>query len=203
MLPASTSFAVLDLLAAGARRGRATLLVRAHGRIFKCSAPLYFICSESMAHADLLLHIMNQVLPSRCATVHMRMQALLCKGSLWSPLSAHRPSRTGGAVRAQVRKNGTVPWVRPDGKTQVTCEYRKEGGAMIPVRVHTILISTQHSPDVTNDQIHADLMEHVIKPVVPAKYLDDKTIFHLNPSGAAPRALLPHNGGPHDSRSSF
>ena len=56
---------------------------------------------------------------------------------------------------------------------------------MIPVRVHTILISTQHSPDVTNDQIHADLMEHVIKPVVPAKYLDDKTIFHLNPSGAA------------------
>ena len=94
-------------------------------------------------------------------------------------------------MRVQVRKNGTVPWVRPDGKTQVTCEYRKEGGAMIPVRVHTILISTQHSPDVTNDQIHADLMEHVIKPVVPAKYLDDKTIFHLNPSGAAPCAVLP------------
>ena len=102
-------------------------------------------------------------------------------------------------MRAQVRKNGTVPWVRPDGKTQVTCEYRKEGGAMIPVRVHTILISTQHSPDVTNDQIHADLMEHVIKPVVPAKYLDDKTIFHLNPSGAAPRALPPHHGGPQNS----
>ena len=54
---------------------------------------------------------------------------------------------------------------------------------MVPQRVHTILISTQHSPDVTNDQIHKDLMEHVIKPVVPAKYLDDKTIFHLNPSG--------------------
>ena len=83
----------------------------------------------------------------------------------------------------QVRKNGSVPWLRPDGKTQVTVEYRKEDGAMIPIRVHTILISTQHSPDVTNDQIHKDLMEHVIKPVVPAKYLDDKTIFHLNPSG--------------------
>lgn len=86
----------------------------------------------------------------------------------------------------QVRKNGTVGWLRPDGKTQVTVEYKKEGGALTPIRVHTILISTQHSPDVTNDKIHADLMEHVIKPVVPEKYLDDKTIFHLNPSGASP-----------------
>lgn len=86
----------------------------------------------------------------------------------------------------QVRKNGTVAWLRPDGKTQVTIEYKKDGGAMIPIRVHTILISTQHSPDVTNDKIHADLMEYVIKPVVPSKYLDDKTIFHLNPSGAHP-----------------
>ncbi len=96
-----------------------------------------------------------------------------------------------------MRKNGTLPWVRPDGKTQVTCEYRKENGAMIPIRVHTILISTQHSPDVTNDQIHADLMEHVIKPVVPSKYLDDKTIFHLNPSGAPWRrpAPVPTCGG--------
>ncbi len=84
----------------------------------------------------------------------------------------------------QVRKDGTVPWLRPDGKTQVTIEYKKDGGAMIPIRVHTILISTQHSPDVTNDKIHADLMEYVIKPVVPSKYLDDSTIFHLNPSGA-------------------
>ena len=83
----------------------------------------------------------------------------------------------------QVRNNGTVPWLRPDGKTQVTVEYKKENGAMVPQRVHTILISTQHTPDVTNDQIHKDLMEHVIRPVVPAKYLDDRTIFHLNPSG--------------------
>ena len=84
-------------------------------------------------------------------------------------------------VVLQVRKDGSVPWLRPDGKTQVTIEYKKEGGAMIPIRVHTILISTQHSPDVTNDKIHADLMEYVIKPVVPSKYMDDKTIFHLNP----------------------
>lgn len=62
---------------------------------------------------------------------------------------------------------------------------------MIPVRVHTVLISTQHSPDVTNEKIKADLLEHVIKPIVPAKYMDDKTIFHLNPSG---RFVI---GGPH------
>jgi S-adenosylmethionine synthetase, central domain len=51
-----------------------------------------------------------------------------------------------GYKLTEVRKNGTVPWLRPDGKTQVTVEYKKEGGAMIPLRVHTILISTQHSP---------------------------------------------------------
>ena len=83
----------------------------------------------------------------------------------------------------QARKNGTCPWLRPDGKTQVTVEYRNDNGAMVPLRVHTILISTQHSPDVTNDFIHKELMEHVIKPVVPSKYMDNKTIFHLNPSG--------------------
>ncbi|KAI8471287.1 MAG: S-adenosylmethionine synthase [Monoraphidium minutum] len=96
-----------------------------------------------------------------------------------------------GYKLTEVRKNGTCPWLRPDGKTQVTVEYNKEGGAVVPVRVHTILISTQHNPEVTNEQIRADLMEHVIKPVVPAKYLDDKTIFHLNPSG---RFVI---GGPH------
>jgi len=91
-----------------------------------------------------------------------------------------------------VRKNGTCPWVRPDGKTQVTIEYKKEtDGSMAPQRVHTILISTQHSEEVDNDKIKADLMEHVIKPVVPAKYLDEDTIYHINPSG---RFVI---GGPH------
>jgi S-adenosylmethionine synthetase len=96
-----------------------------------------------------------------------------------------------GAKLTEVRKNGTLPWVRPDGKTQVTCEYTMENGAPVPLRVHTVVISTQHSEDVTNEQISKDLMEHVIKPVIPAKYLDDKTIYHLNPSG---RFVI---GGPH------
>jgi len=90
-----------------------------------------------------------------------------------------------------VRKDGTCPWVRPDGKTQVTVEYENEGGAMVPKRVHTILISTQHDETVSNEKIAEDLMNEVIKKVVPEKYLDADTIFHLNPSG---RFVI---GGPH------
>jgi len=81
--------------------------------------------------------------------------------------------------------------VRPDGKTQVTCEYKNDGGAMVPTRVHTILISTQHDETVTNEKIAEDLMNEVVKKVVPAKYLDDNTIYHFNPSG---RFTI---GGPH------
>ena len=89
----------------------------------------------------------------------------------------------------QVRKDGTVPWLRPDGKTQVTVEYRKEGGAMIPLRVHTVLISTQHNEDVTNDQIHKDLMEHVIKPVVPTPYTSSN--IECTHHRAARRSMAP------------
>jgi len=96
-----------------------------------------------------------------------------------------------GHKLTEVRKDGTCPWVRPDGKTQVTVEYKNEGGKLTPLRVHTIVISTQHDETVTNEKIQEDLREKVIKPVVPAHLLDDKTIFHLNPSG---RFVI---GGPH------
>ncbi|CAI9766334.1 unnamed protein product [Fraxinus pennsylvanica] len=65
-----------------------------------------------------------------------------------------------GAKLTEVRKNMTCPWLRPDGKTQVTIEYKNDGGAMVPIRVHTVLISTQHDETVTNDQIAKDLKEH-------------------------------------------
>jgi S-adenosylmethionine synthetase len=84
---------------------------------------------------------------------------------------------------SEVRNKGILPWLRPDAKTQVTVEYRKEGGAVIPERVHTVVISTQHSESVSNDEIKKGLMEHVIKATIPSKYLDNKTIYHLNPSG--------------------
>ena len=78
---------------------------------------------------------------------------------------------------------GILPWARPDTKTQVTVEYTIKDGSCVPLNIHTIVISTQHSPDVTQEQLRADLMEHVIKPVVPKQYLTEKTIYHLNPSG--------------------
>ena len=78
---------------------------------------------------------------------------------------------------------GAIPWARPDSKTQVTVEYAIRNGSCIPLRVHTIVISVQHSPDVTLEKIRQDLMEKVIKLVVPAQYLDDNTIYHLQPSG--------------------
>jgi len=81
------------------------------------------------------------------------------------------------------RRDGTCPWLRPDAKTQVTVEYKNENGAMVPLRVHTIVISTQHSEEVDNDFIQRELMDKVIKPTIPEKYLHDKVIYHLNPSG--------------------
>jgi S-adenosylmethionine synthetase len=84
---------------------------------------------------------------------------------------------------SECRRKGILPWLRPDAKTQVTCEYRREGGAVVPIRVHTVVISTQHHPDISNDDIRAGLKEHVIKPTIPSHLLDDKVIYHLNPSG--------------------
>jgi S-adenosylmethionine synthetase len=78
-----------------------------------------------------------------------------------------------------VRKNGTLPYLRPDGKTQVTVEYL-DGK---PVRVDTVVVSTQHDPDVTQDQIRKDVIEHVIMTVVPHNLLDDQTKYFVNPSG--------------------
>jgi S-adenosylmethionine synthetase len=84
---------------------------------------------------------------------------------------------------SELRRSGVLGWLRPDSKTQVTAEYKLENGALIPIRVHTIVISTQHAPEVSNETIIAELKEKVIKAVIPAKYLDDKTIYHIQPSG--------------------
>ena len=66
---------------------------------------------------------------------------------------------------------------------QVTCEYRMQKGACIPLRVHTIVISVQHSEEVSVEELRQDLMEHVVRAVVPEQYLDDQTVYHLQPSG--------------------
>lgn len=88
---------------------------------------------------------------------------------------AHRLSRR----LSEVRKNGTLAYLRPDGKTQVTVEYDDNK----VLRIDTIVISTQHSEEVSQEQIRKDLMEHVIKAVVPAELLDDNTKYFINPTG--------------------
>jgi len=87
------------------------------------------------------------------------------------------------AKLSECRRNKSLPWLRPDAKTQVTVEYKNDNGAMVPTRVHTVVISTQHSEDVDNDTIRKELLDKIIKPTIPAKYLDDKVVYHLNPSG--------------------
>ncbi|GIY66363.1 s-adenosylmethionine synthase isoform type-2 [Caerostris darwini] len=84
---------------------------------------------------------------------------------------------------AALRKDGTFPWAGPDSKTQVTCEYSFKRGAAIPIRVHTVVVSTQHMKDISLDDLRQQVMEHVIKYCIPAKYLDDKTTYHINPCG--------------------
>jgi S-adenosylmethionine synthetase len=89
--------------------------------------------------------------------------------------------------QAELREKGTLKWLRPDAKSQVTVEY--DGHK--PVRVHTVLISTQHADSVDNATIRREVIEKIVKPVIPAKYLDADTIYHVNPTG---RFVV---GGPH------
>jgi len=81
---------------------------------------------------------------------------------------------------SQVRKNGTVPYLRPDGKSQVTVEYDENHK---PLRVDAVVISTQHAENVTNDELRADILKHVIQAVIPANLLDADTKYHINPTG--------------------
>ncbi len=88
----------------------------------------------------------------------------------------------------EVRKNGTLPYLRPDGKSQVTVEYNEEG---VPTRLDAVVLSTQHDPDVTQEQIHEDIKKHVFDEVIPADMVDGETKFFITPTG---RFVI---GGPH------
>ncbi len=80
---------------------------------------------------------------------------------------------------SEVRKSGLLPYLRPDGKTQVTVEYVDDK----PVRVDTVVVSSQHAPEVTHEQIEKDLIEHVVKEIIPAEMLDENTKYYINPTG--------------------
>ena len=89
---------------------------------------------------------------------------------------------------AKVRKDDTLPYLRPDGKSQVSVEYDENGK---PLRLEAVVLSTQHDPDVTQEQIHADIKKYVFDPVLPKELLDDETKYFINPTG---RFVI---GGPH------
>jgi S-adenosylmethionine synthetase len=94
-----------------------------------------------------------------------------------APISlAHKLTRQLTAVR----KSGRLPYLRPDGKSQVTVEYGEDGK---PARIDAVVISTQHSESVSNEELHADILKHVIQAVLPAKWLDASTKYHINPTG--------------------
>jgi S-adenosylmethionine synthetase len=94
-----------------------------------------------------------------------------------APISlAHRLTRR----LSEVRKNGKLPYLRPDGKSQVTVEYDEIGK---PARIDAVVISTQHSELVSNEELHADILKHVIQAVLPSAWLDEHTKYHINPTG--------------------
>jgi S-adenosylmethionine synthetase len=80
---------------------------------------------------------------------------------------------------AEVRREGTLPWLRPDGKSQVTAEY-VDGR---PVRVDAVVVAAQHNPEVSSEEIRAGVLEHVVRPIIPAEMLDDETKYYVNPTG--------------------
>ncbi|GAU97213.1 hypothetical protein RvY_08551 [Ramazzottius varieornatus] len=98
------------------------------------------------------------------------------------PLTLHLSHRMAEKW-GELMKNGTFPWARPDCKSQVTAEYHLENGACIPRRVHTVVFSGQHSPKISLEDLKKAVLENIIKVVIPAQYLTEETIYHINPSG--------------------
>jgi len=87
------------------------------------------------------------------------------------------------AAMSTARRNGSLPWLRPDSKTQVTIEYKKDGGATIPLRVDTVVISTQHADSISTEDLRKEILEKIVKATIPAKLLDERTVYHIQPSG--------------------
>jgi S-adenosylmethionine synthetase len=84
------------------------------------------------------------------------------------------------SAMSKARRSGELAWLRPDTKTQVTIEYVNDGGAVIPKRVDTVVVSAQHSEDITTEELRKQIKEHIIKKVIPAELLDDKTVYHVS-----------------------
>ncbi|KIN01928.1 hypothetical protein OIDMADRAFT_28061 [Oidiodendron maius Zn] len=98
------------------------------------------------------------------------------------PLTTQLAHKLNAAMSA-ARRDGSIPWLRPDTKTQVTVEYKHDNGAVVPLRVHTVVVSAQHSADITTEKVRKEIKEKIIEKVIPSQYLTDETIYHIQPSG--------------------
>ncbi|KAL9637775.1 MAG: hypothetical protein Q9204_001749 [Flavoplaca sp. TL-2023a] len=92
---------------------------------------------------------------------------------------AHKLNR----AMKDARNDGSLSWLRPDTKTQVTIEYEHDGGAVVPKRVDTVVVSAQHSEEITTEKLRKEIKEKIVQKVIPANMLDDKTVYHIQPSG--------------------
>ena len=101
-------------------------------------------------------------------------------------LLAHKLNR----AMKDARLDGTLPWLRPDTKTQVTVEYENDGGAVIPKRVDTVVVSAQHSETISTKELRSEILEKIVKKTIPEKYLDDRTVYHVRRIIEAPDRRL-------------
>ncbi|TGO09917.1 hypothetical protein BTUL_0150g00230 [Botrytis tulipae] len=98
------------------------------------------------------------------------------------PLTLQLAHKLNAAMSA-ARRDGSLPWLRPDTKTQVTIEYKHDNGAVVPQKVHTVVVSAQHDENITTESLRKEILEKIIKKVIPAEYLTEETIYHIQPSG--------------------
>ena len=105
------------------------------------------------------------------------------------PLTITLAHRLNHALSA-ARRDGSLPWLLPDTKTQITIEYKNDNGAVIPQRVDTVVLSTQHTNDISTEDLRKEIKSKIIEQVIPSNLLDERTVFHIQPSG---RFLI---GGP-------
>jgi S-adenosylmethionine synthetase len=98
------------------------------------------------------------------------------------PLTVLLSHKLNSAMKA-ARQDGSIPWLRPDTKTQVTIEYAHDNGGVKPLRVDTVVVSAQHSDDVSTEELRTVIKEKIVRKVIPAELLDDRTVYHIQPSG--------------------
>ncbi|KAJ5950990.1 S-adenosylmethionine synthetase superfamily [Penicillium vulpinum] len=98
------------------------------------------------------------------------------------PLTVLLSHKLNSAMKA-ARQDGSIPWLLPDTKTQVTIEYAHDNGGVKPLRVDTVVVSAQHSDDVSTEELRAVIKEKIVRKVIPAELLDDRTVYHIQPSG--------------------